>query len=160
MNLRLGATGCLLTVLTAVWLDGGATAPESIVDRARKIDARCVELETDGRSALAAGRRDRALELFERLISGRLESPFIRDELVLRTDTLPAEMVSFVSRVDVILYHRAVALKAFALWSSGDRQASETALVWTVRDGGVQSDLTREQAQAEPQTKSATITPP
>jgi len=85
--------------------------------------------------------------LFDRLIIGRLESPFIRDGEVSGTDALPAEMVSFVNRVEVNLYHRAVALKAFAIWAGGDRRGSETALDWTARDDSVRSDLTREQQQ-------------
>jgi len=135
--------------LAAVWLDGGPLAQGPLVERARKIDAECVELETNGRSALAAGRHDQALELFERLIAGRLESPFVRNGEGSSTDALSAEMTSFVRRVEVILYHRAVALTAFTLWSSGDRQGSEVALDWTARDGGVRSDLTREQQQRQ-----------
>lgn len=147
MNVRRQTTRCLLLALATMWLDGGPLAQAPIVERARKIDAECVELETGGRSALAAGRHDQALELFERLIAGRLESPFIRDGAGSNTDALSAEMASFVRRVEVILYHRAVALKAFTLWSSGDRRGSETALDWTARDDGVRSDLTREQQQ-------------
>lgn len=137
-------------VIVLVVVAGSALAASEAIERARRIDARCIELESAGESALAARRFEQAAELFDRLIGLRLESPFVDPSgpgVEAGEDPTPREMRSFLNRVEVMLVHRAVASKALALWLDGRVDEAESEIARGPRDAGLRTALPPDRAQ-------------